>query len=46
MDNRSILRCADMGQKLELNLSDRSPNMSSVDVSKCSTVFEDGWYEI
>ena len=46
MDNRSILRCADMGQKLELNLSDRSPNMSSVDISKCSTVFEDGWYEI
>ena len=46
MNNQSILRCSDMGQVLELNLSNQSPDMSSVDFSKCNTVFEDGWYEI
>lgn len=43
---KCILSCQKMSQKSELDLSDCIMDMSSVDFSKCSTVFEDGSYEI
>lgn len=43
---KCILSCQNPSQKAEFNLSDSLMDMSSVDFSKCATVFEDGRYEI
>lgn len=43
---KCILSCKNMNQQLELSLSDCLMDMSSVDFSKCSAVFEDGSYAI
>ena len=40
------LSCKKPYQRAEFNLSDSLMDMSSVDFSKCTTVFEDGSYEI
>lgn len=43
---KCILSCQNMIQTSELSLSEYLIDMSSVDFSKCVTVFEDGSYEI
>lgn len=43
---KCILSCQNPSQRAEFNLSDSLMDMSSVDFSKCATVFEDGSYEI
>ncbi len=43
---KCILLCKSMKQRVEINLSEYPMNMSSVDFSKCTAVFEDGNYEI
>lgn len=43
---KCILSCNSPGQKIEVNLADSLVDMSSVDLSKCAMVFEDGSYEI
>lgn len=44
MDNWTKLYCKEMNQNLELQLWDHAPSMLSVDLAKCKTVFENGWY--
>lgn len=46
MTVKCILSCQNMSQKAEISLSDSLVDMSSVDFSKCTTVYEDGSYEI
>ncbi len=46
MISKCILSCQNMNQKTEFNLSDCLMDMSSIDLSKCAVVFEDGSYEI
>ena len=41
-----VLSCQNMGQTTEINLSDSLKDMSSIDFSKCTAVFEDGSYDI
>lgn len=41
-----MLSCKNISQQLKLDLSDCLLDMSSVDLSKCDTVFEDGTYDI
>ena len=43
---KCTLSCKNMNQRVELNLSDYLMDMSSVDFSKCTAVFEDGSYGI
>lgn len=43
---KCTLSCQNPSQRAEFNLSDCLMDMSSVDFSKCATVFEDGSYEI
>ena len=43
---KCTLSCKNMNQRIELNLSDYLTDMSSVDFSKCTAVFEDGSYGI
>ena len=43
---KCTLSCQNPNQKADFNLSDCLMDMSSVDFSKCATVFEDGSYEI
>ena len=43
---KCLLSCKSMNQQLELVLSESFKDMSSVDFSKCSAVFEDGSYSI
>lgn len=43
---KCILSCRGMNQKEELNLSDSLMDMSSIDLTKCKNVFEDGSYDI
>lgn len=43
---KCTLSCQNPSQIAECNLSDSLMDMSSVDFSKCATVFEDGSYEI
>jgi len=44
--NQILLHCDALNQRLELDLFVRSPSISSVDLSKSQTVYEDGWYKI
>lgn len=46
MTVQCVLLCKNMKQIDEVNLSDHFMDMSSVDFSKCTAVFEDGSYEI
>lgn len=39
------ISCDDPSQQLELELHKEIPNMSSIDLTKCQTVFEDGSYK-
>lgn len=43
---KCVLSCLNMGQTTEVNLSDCLKDMSSIDFSKCTAVFEDGSYDI
>ena len=43
---KCTLSCKNMNQRVELNLTDYLTDMSSVDFSKCTAVFEDGSYGI
>ena len=43
---KCVLSCQNMGQTTEINLSDSLKDMSSIDFSKCTAVFEDGSYDI
>lgn len=43
---KCLLSCKSINQLVELNLSERLTDMSSVDFSKCATVFEDGNYDL
>lgn len=43
---KCTLSCQKPSQNVEFNLSDCLKDMSSVDFTKCTTVFEDGNYEI
>ena len=43
---KCTLSCNNMNQRVELNLTDYLTDMSSVDFSKCTAVFEDGSYGI
>ena len=46
MMTKCVLSCSSMNQQVELNLSECLMDMSSVDFSKCTAVFEDGSYGI
>lgn len=46
MTLKCILSCQSMKQRVEFNLSDHLVDMSSVDFSKCTAVYEDGSYDI
>ena len=43
---KCTLSCQNLNQNAEFNLSDCLMDMSSIDFTKCATVFEDGNYEI
>lgn len=43
---KCVLSCLNMGRTAEVNLSDCLKDMSSIDFSKCTAVFEDGSYDI
>ena len=43
---KCVLSCLNMGKTTEVNLSDCLKDVSSIDFSKCTAVFEDGSYDI
>ena len=43
---KCVLSCKNPNQRVDLNLSDSLKDMSSIDFSKCTAVFEDGSYGI
>lgn len=43
---KCVLSCKNPNQRVDLNLSDSVKDMSSIDFSKCTAVFEDGSYGI